>query len=303
MKHIIFFLSLLYLPNLQGSQNEEVHYHIPTSQGSIAIWDSQGNGQPILLVHSNSTSGQLFKKQFQSILSKKYRLIAPDLPAHGDSDITTIEENHSLSGYAHVLAEIITKLGLTKVTIVGFALGGHIALELYQTVPHMINGVLITGAPPIKLSQEGLNKGFKPLETSNLLYLLEYESELTENEAKFFITVGGFDAENSESQFIIDSVIKVKGIIRKYLLNSIKKGIGHDETNIVANMHVPLAIIAGEYDTVVNNHYLINEIKYGNLWNNEVHIINKGGHAVFWEKADEFNAILDAFLEDIHKNN
>ena len=105
------------------------------------MWDSQGKGHPVLLIHGNSASGEVFKKQFQSALGKKYRLIAPDLPGHGDSDVAVDTETYSFPGYARVLAELINTLGLKKVTVVGWSLGGHIALELSQMIPNKLSGI------------------------------------------------------------------------------------------------------------------------------------------------------------------
>jgi len=274
------------------------HYKVPTSQGEIAVWDSQGKGHPVLLIHGNSASGEVFKKQFQSKLGKEYRLIAPDLPAHGNSDIAASTDTYSFPGYARVIVELINKLGLKNVAVVGWSLGGHIALELSQMIPDKLSGILITGTPPIALSPEGISKGFRPMEG---LHLLGHEPQFTQNEAKFFMSIGGFDVENEEAKFIVDGAIKTKGIARKYMFESMGKGVGDDETKIVANMTIPLAIVAGEFDKGINTEYIINDVTYSSLWNNQVNIIKNAGHAVFWEAADEFNAILSTFLKYVYK--
>ena len=132
------------------------------------------------------------------------------------------------------------------------------------------------------------------------LHLLGHEPQFTQDEAKFFMTIGGFDVEKEEAKFIVEAAMKTKGIARKYMFESIGKGVGDDETHIVAHMQIPLAIVAGEFDKGINTEYIINDVTYSSLWNNHVNIIKGAGHAVFWEKADEFNNILSQFLDYVY---
>ena len=299
MKKILLLIGLICFGwQLQAMETGGTHYKVPTSQGNIEVWDSQGKGHPVLFIHGNSASGEVFKKQFSSNLSKKYRLIAPDLPAHGDSDVAASTDIYSFPGYARVMAELIENLGLEKVTVVGWSLGGHIALELYLLIPDKLSGILITGTPPIALSQEGIGKGFKPVEG---LHLLGHEPQFTKDEAKFFMKIGGFDVDSADAQFIVEAAMKTKGIARKSMFESIGKGVGEDETKIVANMNIPLAIVAGELDKGINNEYIMNDVTYSSLWNNKVNIIKGSGHAVFWERASEFNKLLSDFLTYVYK--
>ncbi|MEX5669884.1 alpha/beta hydrolase, partial [Pseudomonas neuropathica] len=64
---------------------------------------------------------------------------------------------------ASIVTEIIQTMNLNNIVIVGWSLGGHIALELTSLLPHL-QGLLITGAPPIEVSPAGLNLGFKALD-------------------------------------------------------------------------------------------------------------------------------------------
>ncbi|RLA00888.1 MAG: alpha/beta hydrolase, partial [Gammaproteobacteria bacterium] len=59
---------------------------IETKVGKIAITESGSGETCLLFIHGNSSSKSVFSKQLSSDLAKKYRLIALDLPGHGDSD-------------------------------------------------------------------------------------------------------------------------------------------------------------------------------------------------------------------------
>jgi pimeloyl-ACP methyl ester carboxylesterase len=276
-----------FFPSIQST----TRYYVLTSQGKISVRES-GKGKAVLFIHGNSASGKIFKKQFDSPLSSLYRLIAVDLPGHGGSDAAKDITTYSFPGYAKVLVELIETLRIEELTVVGWSLGGHVALELYLLIPGKIQGILITGAPPLELSPEGFNKAYKPCDG---LELVGYESQFTEEQASLFMGLGGIHTSES---FVVEDAVKALGIARKSMVDSCIKGIGANEVDIVKNMKVPLAIVAGQNDIGINNEY-ISQLSYGSLWKNKMRIIKNAGHAVFWENADKFNKILHSFLESI----
>ena len=58
---------------------------LQVGQQRIAAYESAGTGRPIVLIHGNSASSRVWQKQLEGPLGRKYRLIAIDLPGHGDS--------------------------------------------------------------------------------------------------------------------------------------------------------------------------------------------------------------------------
>jgi pimeloyl-ACP methyl ester carboxylesterase len=78
--------------------------YIQLGQQSIAYYQSVGAGRPIVLVHGNSSSLKVWKNQLEGPLGARYRLIAFDLPGHGNSRRAPAPE----SSYSSVDAEIET---------------------------------------------------------------------------------------------------------------------------------------------------------------------------------------------------
>ncbi len=66
----------------------------------------------------------------------------------------------------------------------------------------------------------------------------------------------------------------------------------------VANMTVPLAVVHGAEDQLVNIDY-IRSLKMPTLWRGEVQIIEGAGHAPHWERPESFNALLADFVADV----
>ena len=60
-------------------------YQLSTSHGSIMVEEAGDGDLPVLLIHGNSLSREVFRNQLGGALSRKYRLVALDLPGHGES--------------------------------------------------------------------------------------------------------------------------------------------------------------------------------------------------------------------------
>ena len=64
-------------------------------------------------------------------LSKKYRVVAPDLFGHGES--AKPRGDYSLGAFAVSLRDLLDELGITRATVVGQSLGGGVAMQfVYQ---------------------------------------------------------------------------------------------------------------------------------------------------------------------------
>jgi pimeloyl-ACP methyl ester carboxylesterase len=277
-----------------------VIYKLKTSQGHISVYDSNSkvdsNYSTVVFIHGHCSNKQLFSKQMESGYLPNYRCIFPDLPGYGESDPpVNPEQVYNLPGFAAAIQEVISILKLKNIVIVGWSLGGHIALELISRLPQL-RGLLITGTPPMEISATGLSKGFKIADPK----ILECfgKGNLTLEESQLLATVSGYDY-SIEKQFIVEAVLQTDNGAKTIYPQSLLRGVGQDERVIVREWPKPIAVLAGEKDTAINNDYIINEVKFRNLWRDKVHVIADAGHALFLEKPEQFKVILVDFLQDV----
>ena len=268
-------------------------YVVSTTFGGISVWDSRGKGPVALLIHGNSACGRVFEKQFASEMRTKFRLIAMDLPGHGSSEnAINPEETYSFLGYANVAIAVLRNLGVPKASVIGWSLGGHIAIDMLR-FPE-IQGILITGTPPIPLTAEGFKQGFRPFAG---LHLLGQES-FSEKEAKEFVALGGIDLKNAD--FMVKAALRTHGKARSQMIASMQRGVGGDQKQIVEGSDKPIAIVAGSRDAGINNDYIQTGISHKSLWGRKIHLV-EAGHAVFWEQSEKFNRIVFDFLTDVNQ--
>lgn len=258
---------------------------------TIAYYESTGTGQPVLLIHGNSASGLTFRHQLESDLGRKYRLVALDLPGHGDSNPAPDLSAYGMPGYAAVIAAAAAALGMSDAVLVGWSLGGHIALEAHNVLPQA-KGFVIFGTPPLAFPPDMAN-AFLPNPAVNVGFMgVVTEADALAYATSFFAP----DSAMDPTPFVTD-ILRTEGNARVGLAASITPDGYQDEVAIVANLKRPLAILHGIDEQLVNESY-ISQLTMPTLWRGAVQIIPGAGHAPHWEQPQTFNDLLSAFLAE-----
>jgi pimeloyl-ACP methyl ester carboxylesterase len=263
-------------------------YSIQTSHGRIAVEESGKGDVALLMIHGNSSSGEVFRPQFQSTLADNYRLIAIDLPGHGKSDnALDPARTYTRPGFGGAVIEVIQKLELERPVIFGWSLGGHIALEIMPRLP-MLRGVAICGTPPVGTV---MSEGFRP--SPGMKYGSQEHLSAEDIEA-FGEKIFGA----SFNPQLRDALTRADGLARKTMFEAARAGAGVDQRWVAEHIDTPLAVINGADDSIINLDY-IDCLQYANLWSGECHRISGAGHAAFRERPGAFNALLAQFLAEV----
>lgn len=108
----------------------------------VAYRDTGDGEEVLLLIHGMAGSSDAWRSVITQ-LSKKYRVVAPDLLGHGKS--AKPRSDYSLGAFAVWLRDLLDELGIARVTIVGQSLGGGVAMQfVYQHPDYCQRLVLIS---------------------------------------------------------------------------------------------------------------------------------------------------------------
>ena len=264
-------------------------YRLSTSHGTIVVEETGQGDLPVVLIHGNSLSREVFRKQLGGALSRKYRLVAFDLPGHGDSsDAQDASRTYTLPGFADAAIEMLAVLGLKEVVVVGWSLGGHIALEMASRVS-CIRGLLISGAPPI--APQGMAEGF--VRTPHMKLAGQWHFGPSDIDA---FGEGIFGAPLPVA--FRCAIARADGLARKTIFAAARAGVGIDQRRLVENCTVPLAVVNGSEDPFIKLDYFETP-RYANLWTDRCYRLPGLKHAPFWEAPQLFDELLAKFIDDV----
>jgi len=259
----------------------------------IAYYDNENDKPALVLLHGNSLSSQIFEKQFiDKKLNKKYRIIAFDLPGHGNSSqAKNPTEEYTADSFINVLVEFGEKLNLTEVVYLGHSLSGHLVIEASPEMD-FLKGMIITGTPPLAIPP-AMEAAFLPNPVVEYLFLPEMTKQQIALVAKSMLKHG-----SQVPLFISEDVTKADGNARAGIGVSVASGNMKDEIKILKETKLPIAILHGEKEDLISLEYLQN-VEAPTLWKNSIQIITNAGHSPQYENAEAFNELLDDFMEEI----
>ena len=113
--------------------------------GIRLYWEETGTGEPLLWLHGGMGCGADWRYIFKDAPAG-YRLIAPDLRAHGSS----IDPSGAFSfrQCARDVQPLLQHLGLPSVKAIGLSGGGIVLLHMATSLPASISRMVIVSAPP-----------------------------------------------------------------------------------------------------------------------------------------------------------
>ncbi len=110
------------------------------------LWyEDHGEGPLLVLLHGWCMSSAVWRFQFET-LGRTFRVIAPDLRGHGQSEAAS--DGHDFAGFSADVVELFQHLDLHDAVLAGWSLGAQVALLAYAGLRERLCGlVLISGTP------------------------------------------------------------------------------------------------------------------------------------------------------------
>ncbi|HSO86819.1 MAG TPA: alpha/beta hydrolase [Draconibacterium sp.] len=279
---VLFFMAFVTCNNSAQTQieygsNPKAGKYI--NVGDIKVYyESYGEGEPLLLLHGNSGSIENFVYQIPE-LSKHFKVIAIDSRAQGRTTDSEKEITYALM--ASDVSELIDKLKLGKVNVVGWSDGGNIGLELAFSHPEKVLKVVTFGA---NYTHENF---LAPPDSVTMLP----DDPLNKQSSAMMKRYG-----TAFERLSPDTTRKV--IIQKKLAELMEKypNLTLDQLNTI---NVPFLIVVGDHDLIKINHTV--EL-FTNLPKAQLLVVPGASHLVPVEYPELINAAVIKFLKTPYRD-
>lgn len=248
----------------------------------------RGSGRSVVLLHGYLETGDIWDS-LAEMMSDRFRIIAVDLPGHGDSEVHG--EIHSMEFLAGVVREVMRDAGEERVMMVGHSLGGYVTLAFVELFPDLLSGYVLFHSHPHADSPEAIARRNREIAIvragrKNIMYPGNVSMMFSKENLRLMPAA----LERAKK---IASRNPGEGIIA--MLNGM---IGRPSRQyILENGTIPLLWILGRHDLYFSPEKAMRDI--GLPHNAEVVILECSGHLGFIEETEKSARLLMDFAERI----
>ena len=245
------------------------------TEGEFSFADV-GSGRPVLLLHGLFGALSNWTGLINGF-SDRYRLILPILPIY-DAASNVAPNVEDLARFA---ADFMRRMKIGPCLTIGNSLGGHIGLILALSSPELVKALVLTGSSG--LFESGMGSTFPKI--NNYEYIKER------------VGYTFYDPATADKT-LVDEVFETVND-RNKALRIIKIARAAQKSNMrdeLPKIRKPVALIWGLNDTITPA-YVAHEFFAFLPQAEELHFIDRCGHAAMMERPDVFNQKLAPFLK------
>jgi 4,5:9,10-diseco-3-hydroxy-5,9,17-trioxoandrosta-1(10),2-diene-4-oate hydrolase len=256
-----------------------------------------GAGPPVLMLHGGGPGASGLSNYARNIdaLASRFRVLVPDLPGYGGSS-KGVNSEDPFGDLAAAMLALLDALGIDRAHVVGNSLGGACALRMALEQPGRVDRLVLMGPGGIGISQAAPTEGLK-----RLLGYYAGEGPTLEKLRTFICEDLVFDGSRIPEAVLrerfeasIDPEVLASPPLRAPKdLEAFRRLDFLLDPRLPALAHRTL-VLWGTADRV--NPATGAMALQARMPACDAYLFSRTGHWVQWERADEFNAVVTAFL-------
>ena len=247
-------------------------------EGDFKYIETESSGENLLLLHGLFGALSNFKGII-NYFSNNYNVIVPILPIF-DLPIREV----SVTGLVEYVEKFVAYKSYEEVHVLGNSLGGHISLLYVLSNPEKVISIILTGSSGLFESAMG----------STFPKRGNYEFIKKKTEDTFY-------NKDIASKELVDEVYDIVNDRNKAIrvIMTAKSAVRHNLSDKLHLIKTPTLLIWGKEDIVTPAFVgeKFNELIEGS----KLVFIHECGHAPMMEKPEEFNDVLESFLEEMSR--
>lgn len=261
---------------------------LETAPGELTHYHDLGTGTPILFLHGSGTGVTAAANWWLNLpqLSEVGRCIAIDSIGYGQSVVAEGTE-YGIRAWVEHAVRVLDVLGIEKTWIVGNSLGGWVGMQFAIDHPDRLLGIVSMGTGGAKLTgalKSHANPVLTPEGIRETLEKFVVDTSLITDE---LVELRYRSALNDTASDRLAQVVAARDRDRTELPL---------DFDALARLEVPALLIHGMQDVVIppaRTWELLQVIPHA-----DAHIFSQCGHWSQVEKAEEFNRVIAAWLQE-----
>lgn len=246
-----------------------------------------------LFLHGFMGSGANWAETI-SALDERFYCVAPDLPGHGRS-LGLTPEDYTIGGAAKMLRELLDGLEISRTAIVGYSMGGRLALYLALRHPERCSRLFLESASPgIEDAAERKVRREADEERARRLESGDFETFLANWYRQPLFT------SLSQHQGLVEEMIEARSNNDPGELARSLRGMGTGNQpplwEELPGLRAPVLAVAGELD---EKFVEISRRMAGSSLNVRVAVVPGAGHNVRLEAPEAYLTLLQDLLESL----
>ncbi len=257
-------------------------------EGIRVCYSVKGAGRTVVLLHGYLEAGEVWAPLSET-LEEEFRIIAVDLPGHGDSEVKG--DSHTMEFLAGAVRAVVADAGEDRIVLVGHSLGGYVALAFVEMYPEMLAGYVLFHSHPHADTPAAVARRKREIVVvtagrKNIMYPGNVSMMFAEKNLKALPTA-------LERSKMIASRNPGEGIIA--LLNGMIAR--PSRQSVLEQGRVPLLWLLGRNDLYFTPEKALKEIRLP--LNAEVVILENSGHLGFIEETEKSAGLIAGFIHTL----
>lgn len=252
-------------------------------KGTVTFSDT-GKGRAVVLLHGFLGSHKIWESTIAS-LSKSFRVIAIDLPGHGDSDCYGYV--HTMELNAKCVKTVMDSLRLKKYVIIGHSMGGYSGLAFADMYPDNLRGLCLYHSSAYADSDDkkrDRTRSIKVVKANHKIYTTEVIKNL--------FATKNFKYLKEEIAFAQKVAAKTS---KQSMIASLEGMKDRPHRDVILGLaHFPIMMVIGEHDNVLPYNQLLEQADL--IKNKHILYLEHDGHMGFLESPRRSNDALKKFL-------